>query len=90
MKWKLAVAGVLLVLGLTTVVLAVDGRAQTAGAPVVAYAYKIEHVRSKKDLKDLEQRLNDAGRTGWRVSKVVAVSINDDMIVVLEKSESPR
>jgi hypothetical protein len=90
MRWKLTAAVALAALGLTTAALAVEGRGETPGAPTVTYAYRVERARGTKELKDLEQRLNDAGRTGWRVSKAVGPSFNDELVVVLEKSESPR
>jgi hypothetical protein len=92
MKWKLA--GFVTFFGMValTVVLAINrsSLAQTTNPPAAAsaekkYSYKIEQASGK--LKDLEERLNEDGRNGWRILRVVAKGPSDNTVVIfLEKA----
>jgi hypothetical protein len=62
-------------------------RAQAA-TPIPAYAYKVEHFRGSKELKELEPRLNDDARAGWRVSSMAGLANEYDLVVLLEKPAS--
>ena len=89
MKWKLAgFVAFLGLLALAAVVLAFGRRslAQTtnpSAAPSTGttYSYKIEQGRGK--WKDLEERLNEDGRNGWRISRVVTKGPSDNTLVIL-------
>ena len=86
MKWKLATLVTFLAVAILAAVQA-SGRsqAQVSNPAATSYAYKVEPVRNSRDIKDLERRLNDNARNGWRVSHVVALSFNDELVVILEK-----
>ena len=86
MKWKLASLVTLLAVAILAVVLA-SGRshAQVTNPTPTTYAYKVEPVRGSREIKDLERRLNDDARNGWRVCRVVAPSFNDELVVILER-----
>ena len=92
MKWKLA--GFVTFFGIVAlaVVLAIDRNslAQTTNPSAAVsmektYSYKIEQGSGK--LKDLEERLNEDGRNGWHILRVVAKGPSDNTVVVfLEKA----
>jgi hypothetical protein len=92
MKWKRA--GFVTIFGVVAlaVVLAFDrgSLAQTTNPCSAAsterkYNYKIEQSSGK--LKDLEERLNEDGRNGWHISRVVAKGPSDNTVVIfLEKA----
>ena len=93
MRWKLAGFVTFFgILALAAVVLAF-GRgslAQTTNPSASAftgktYSYKIEQGSGK--LKGLEERLNEDGRNGWRILRVVAKGPSDNTVVIfLEKA----
>jgi hypothetical protein len=87
MRWRVAGVIALLTAGVATAVLTATARAHTQAAPAVTYTYRIELARGSKDMKDLERRLSEAGRTGWRVSSATVLHFNDEVVVVLEKPE---
>lgn len=90
MKWKLVRVVALCAVAILAVVLASDRHSQaqaTSPAPAT-YTYKVVTVRGGREVKDLEPRLNDNARNGWRVWRVVAPSFNNELIIILEKSAS--
>ena len=74
-----------LALGGLAVLLAFGSGSQTqATSPSTAtYDYKVELVKHKKDL---EGRLKEDGRNGWRVQTVLAMPADNELVVVLEKA----
>ena len=86
MKWKLASVVTLFAVAIFGVVQPTGrSEAQVTNPAATSYAYKVEPVRGSREIKDLERRLNDDARNGWRVCRVVAPSFNDELIVILEK-----
>jgi hypothetical protein len=92
MKWKFA--GFVTFFGIVAlaVVFAIvrSSLAQTTNPSVATsaektYSYKIEQGGGK--LNGLEERLNEDGRNGWRILRVVAKGPSDNTVVVfLEKA----
>ena len=91
MKWKLLGVVTAVALGFVAAALAFTQhiRAQAA-TPIPGYAYKVEHFRGSKELKELEPRLNDDARDGWRVSSMAGPANEYDLVVVLERAPSAR
>ena len=58
---------------------------QATSPSATAYEYKVELVKHKKDL---EGRLKEDGRNGWRVQSVLATPSDNELVVVLEKAAS--
>ena len=75
-------------LGILAVLLAFGRGSQTeATTPTLStYDYKVELVKHKKDL---EGRLQENARNGWRVHNVVATPADNELLVVLEKASTP-
>ena len=75
-------------LGVLAVLLAFGRSSQTqATSPTPStYDYKVELVKHKKDL---EGRLKEDGRNGWRVQSVVAMPSDNELVVTLEKASTP-
>ena len=87
MKWKVVSVTALFAVAILAVVLA-SGRhsqAQATNPAPATYAYKVVPVRNSRELKDLERRLNDDARNGWRVCRVASPNFNDEIVVILEK-----
>jgi len=78
---------VVFALGILAVLLACGRSSQTeATSPTLStYDYKVELV---KHTKDLEGRLQEDARNGWRVHSVVATPSDNQLVVVLEKPAS--
>lgn len=87
MKWKLLSAVMLVAAAVLAIVLVSTrpSQAQATNPAPTVYTYKIVPARGDRELKNLEQRLNDDARNGWRVCSSVARSFNDELVVILEK-----
>ncbi len=87
MNWKLVGVVMFFAVAVLAAVLASGRRsqAQATNPASTAYAYKVEQF-DRRQMKDLERRLNDDGRNGWRVCRVVAKGPSDNtLVVVLER-----
>ncbi len=92
MKWKLAdfvtffgIVALAVVLDIDRNSLAQTTNPSAAVSTEKTYSYKIEQGSGK--LKDLEERLNEDGRNGWHILRVVAKGPSDNTVVVfLEKA----
>jgi hypothetical protein len=76
-----------LVLVSVAVFLAVGRTSQTkTSASSSTYEYKVEMVKHKQDL---DQRLKENSRNGWRVQSIVALPSDNELVVVLERPVAP-
>ncbi len=91
MKWKLVGVVMFFAVAILAAVLASGRRshAQVTNPASTAYAYKVEQF-DRRQMKDLERRLNDDGRNGWRVCRVVAKGPSDNTLVVVLEGPPAR
>jgi hypothetical protein len=85
-KASIRVIGFLILVSLA-VFLALGRTSQTrTSAPGATYEYKVEMVKHKQEL---DQRLKENSRNGWRIQSIVAMPSDNELVVVLERPVAP-
>lgn len=63
-----------------------SSRTQATTPTTSSYLYKVELVKNKGDLQG---RLQEDGRNGWRVQGFAASPADNEFVMILEKASTP-
>ena len=85
-KGSIRVIGFLILMSIA-VFLALGRTSQSkTSAASSTYEYKVEMVKHKQEL---DQRLKENSRNGWRIQSIVAMPSDNELVVVLERPVAP-
>jgi hypothetical protein len=85
-KGSIRVIGFLILVSIAAF-LALGRTSQTkTSTTTLTYEYKVEMVKHKQEL---DQRLKENSRNGWRIQSIVAMPSDNELVVVLERPVTP-